>query len=135
VIEEVIVQKDVEQRTETIRDTVRRSDVKVEPLGSHPGQHAGERRSELLSFEQCDPDYRTNFKTAFPGGDYTYDQVRPAYHYGHDWASQGGDKDWNGIEREARTHWEAKNPGTWERFKDSIRYGYERAKQKLTGHA
>lgn len=36
VVEEVIVGKDVEQRTETVRETLRRTDVEVEPI--EPGQ-------------------------------------------------------------------------------------------------
>jgi stress response protein YsnF len=32
VVEEVVIDKDVEQRTETVRDTVRRTDVQVEEL-------------------------------------------------------------------------------------------------------
>lgn len=38
VIEEVVIGKTTEQRTETVRDTVRRSDVEVEELGSSYGE-------------------------------------------------------------------------------------------------
>ena len=37
VVEEVIVGKDVEQRTETVRETLRRTDVEVEPLRPEQG--------------------------------------------------------------------------------------------------
>src|SRR5512143_1280036 len=40
VIEEVVLHKDVEQRTETIRDTVRHTDVQVEDLGTASSQPA-----------------------------------------------------------------------------------------------
>jgi len=43
VVEEVVVNKDVEQRTEQVRDTVRRSDVQVERI---PGKDAGETSSK-----------------------------------------------------------------------------------------
>jgi len=135
VVEEVIIGKDVEQRTETVRDTVRRTDVQVEQMGSNPGQHAGDRTRTKDTFADFDTDYRSNFRTAFPGNEYTYEQVQPAYRYGHDWASRGNSGDWSAVESDARTHWEAKNPGTWDRFKDAIRYSYDRAKQKVTGHA
>lgn len=36
VVEEVIVSKDVDERIETVHDTVRRTDVEVEPLGFQP---------------------------------------------------------------------------------------------------
>lgn len=38
VVEEVVVGKEVEQRTETVRDTVRRADVEIEQLGSRYGE-------------------------------------------------------------------------------------------------
>ncbi len=38
VVEEVVVGKEVENRTETVRDTVRRADVEVEELGSRYGE-------------------------------------------------------------------------------------------------
>ncbi|HEX9919227.1 MAG TPA: DUF2382 domain-containing protein, partial [Pyrinomonadaceae bacterium] len=34
VVEEVVVNKDVEQRTETVNETLRRTDVNVEPIDS-----------------------------------------------------------------------------------------------------
>jgi len=135
VIEEVIIDKHVEQNTQTVRDTVRRTDVQVEQMGSNPGQYAGDRTRQKDTFADLDTECRTNFRTAFPGNEYTYEQVQPAYRYGHDWASRPNARDWNSIESDARTHWEAKNPGTWDRFKDAIRYSYDRAKQKVTGHA
>jgi len=38
VVEEVVVDKDVTERTETIRDTVRRADVEIEQIGTSYGQ-------------------------------------------------------------------------------------------------
>ena len=35
-------------------------------------------------------------------------------------------KDWNAIEPDARRDWESHNPGTWEKFKDAVRYGWDR---------
>ena len=43
VVEEVAVRKDVEQQTETVRDTVRKTDVEVEQI---PGQQQQQRRKE-----------------------------------------------------------------------------------------
>lgn len=41
VVEEVAVSKDVQQRTETVRDTVRRTDVEVEQVGSQQQGRGG----------------------------------------------------------------------------------------------
>lgn len=40
VVEEVVVGKDVEQHTETVRDTLRRTDVDIEPLGTEKARGA-----------------------------------------------------------------------------------------------
>ena len=65
----------------------------------------------------------------------TYMEYEPAYRYGYDVGARYPDKDWAALEEGIRSGWELWHSGTWERFKDSIRYGYERAKQKATGHA
>jgi uncharacterized protein (TIGR02271 family) len=105
VIEEVVVSKDVGQRTETVRDTVRRSDVEVEDL---------------------DRGSRSHYDTSFSKSGYEYDQYRPAYRYGQDLAGfedyQG--RDWRDVEPDARQRWEERNPGTWEEFKDAVRHGW-----------
>jgi len=43
VVEEVVVRKDAQERTETVRDTVRRTDVEVEKLGAARGHRVGAR--------------------------------------------------------------------------------------------
>jgi uncharacterized protein (TIGR02271 family) len=50
VVEEVVVDKSVEERTETVRDTVRRTDVEVEQL-------SGGDRSGSASYDESDPSY------------------------------------------------------------------------------
>ncbi|HJR09026.1 MAG TPA: YsnF/AvaK domain-containing protein [Pyrinomonadaceae bacterium] len=47
VVEEVVVNKDVEQRTETVRETLRRTDVNVEPI-----DNAGKARGASASAQQ-----------------------------------------------------------------------------------
>jgi uncharacterized protein (TIGR02271 family) len=44
VVEEIVVGKTAEERTETVRDTVRRKDVEVEKTGSEPDERARGRR-------------------------------------------------------------------------------------------
>ena len=49
--------------------------------------------------------------------------------YGYDLACDRNNiGDWNSIETNARTRWEQRNPGTWERFKDSIKYAFEKVR-------
>jgi hypothetical protein len=37
---------------------------------------------------------------------------------------------WEEIETSARQRWEAKRPGTWEKYKDGIRYAWARARAR-----
>jgi uncharacterized protein (TIGR02271 family) len=116
VVEEVVVKKDVTQEKRTIRDRVRKTDVRVEPLEA---------------FDETA--YRTHFDESYAGltdEDYRYEQVLPAYRFGHALRSDEryAGRDWNAIESDVRTAWEAERPGTWSRFKAAVRHAWERAK-------
>jgi len=124
VIEEVVIGKEVEQRTETVKDTVRRTDVEVEPLGTN-------RSAEARAFERYDADFRRNFTTVYGSGGGAYDEYLPAYRYGYDLAGDNRyeKKEWSAIEADARRDWETSHPGgTWDRFKDAIRYGWDKTR-------
>ena len=124
VVEEVVVRKDVQERTETVRDTVRRTDVQVEQLGAGRGQGAS-------GFEAYDADFRKNFTSAYAsrGKNYTYEKYAPAYRYGYDLTSDKrySGKEWSAFESDARRDWETRNPGqsTWEDVKDAVRYAWD----------
>jgi uncharacterized protein (TIGR02271 family) len=124
VVEEVVVRKDVEQRTETVRDTVRRTEVNVENLGTTPGQG-------VTDFTTFANDFRNDFTSKYGKRGYSYDRYEPAYRYGYTLANDKryAGKDWSAIEADARRDWEKNHQRTaWEDFKESIRYGWERVK-------
>jgi uncharacterized protein (TIGR02271 family) len=122
VVEEVVVGKERNQRTETVRDTVRKSDVNVEQLG----------RTESNDWSRYDNDFRSDFQTRYGSTGAQYDTYAPAYQYGYRMA---GDeryrgKSWNAVENDLRSDYERSYPGSaWERTKDAVRYGWE----KVTG--
>ena len=114
IIEEVVVTKEVQDRTAKVRDTVRRTDVDVD-------------RVETGEFEQ---DFRTHCNTNFGSQGLTYEQCAPAYRYGY---SLGSDRrstqsDWKSTEADAQRRWEERNPGTWDRFSPAVRYAWERGR-------
>jgi len=124
VVEEVVVSKDVNERTEKVRDTVRRTEVDVERVGN------GNARND---FNMYDKEFRTHFQNTYGSRGVTYDRFQPAYRYGYD---LGGDqrfrgRNWNEIERDVRRDWESRNQGPWEDFKDAVRHGWN----KVTGKA
>jgi len=105
VVEEVIVTKDVDTRTETVRDNVRRTDVNVEKLPAFEGR-------------RYEPHFEQNRQA-----DASFSDYEPAYRYGHE--LRGSGDTWS--EDEARTGWERDRPGTWDRFKAAIRHAWDKA--------
>jgi uncharacterized protein (TIGR02271 family) len=120
VVEEVRVGKDVSERTETIRDNVRRTEVNVERTAGENGAYGD------------DADFRSDFERRYASNGGSYDTYRPAYEYGAAMASnpQYRDRDYNEIEPELRSEYGRRYPqSTWDKVKDSVRYGWD----KMTG--
>jgi hypothetical protein len=122
VVEEVVVQKAVAEHTETVRDTVRRTEVQVDQTGTAP-------QKDGKNFEVYDADFRRHYGTAFATtSGATYERYMPAYRYGYTLATDQRyvDRDWTVIEPEARRSWEERHAGTWEQFKDAIRHAWDK---------
>jgi uncharacterized protein (TIGR02271 family) len=113
--EEVIVGKEASERTQRVRETARRTDVRVEREGARTTAY--------------DADFRKHFQSSYSAGGDTYDTYSPAYEYG---AALSQDKRYHGrswaeVEEDVQRDWNRRYPGTWERFKDAIRHGWNRA--------
>jgi stress response protein YsnF len=77
VVEEVVVKKEVEQKREKVRDTVRRTDVSVEPLGANKGgredydrfvrDFSANPRFKGKPWQQVEPEARSACESRFPG--------------------------------------------------------------------
>lgn len=115
VIEEVRVGKEVTEHTEQIKDTVRRTDVEVESIGSQGGKVS-------------DDVFRQHWQSNYAGSG-QYEDYAQAYRYG---ASLAGDKQyqgyrWDEVEHRIRSNWEATHAASpWDRTRQAIRYGWER---------
>lgn len=125
VTEEVILSKDVTEHQETVRDKVRRTDVKVEPIDARSAKPSGD-------YGAYNADFQRNFESTFAKRGLTYEQYDPAYRYGY---SLGGDPrysrgDWSTIEPEARREWESRyaKVGPWDQFKDAVRYAWDKVR-------
>jgi len=119
VVEEVRVGKEVTDRTETISDTVRRTDVDVDNLAT--GKLSG-------SSSGANDPFRTHYQTHYANTGRAYDDYAPAYQYGSTLANDTRYKgrDWSAIESDARRDWETSHRGSaWENFKDAVRHGWE----------
>jgi stress response protein YsnF len=109
VVEEVVVRKHVEDRTATISDQVRSTEIEF---------------GKLRPF-QAD-EYRSHFDGLKLGS--SFESHLPAYQFGHELHRQKSADRWTDVESYAHDRWEGDNPGTWDKFKDSIRHAWMHAR-------
>jgi uncharacterized protein (TIGR02271 family) len=118
VVEEVRVGKEAAERTEKIKDTVRRTDVEVEQLGA----------AESNRFSD-DSEFRKHWQNTYGTSGGRYEDYDEAYRYGYSTMADDRYRNyrWEQAEPELRSDWESHHPGSaWERVKDAVRYGAER---------
>jgi stress response protein YsnF len=124
VVGEVVVGKESSERTETLRDKVRRTEVEVDKGKAPAGyEHV---------FQRHEDDFRRHWSTNLKNRGVRYEDCRNAYGYG---CELGADpkyrgRDWSGLESEARSDWERRNPGTWDKYREPIRYSWDRVRQR-----
>ena len=73
VVEEVIVGKQSTERTETVKDTVRRTDVTVEKV---PATQTG----KMASYSDYEPGFREHYTKNYAKSGASFDTYAPAYH-------------------------------------------------------
>ncbi len=108
VVEEIVVHKRVTERDEIVNDKIRATEVNVDPL---------------LGFDRGE--YERHFSSLNIGG--TFDDYLPAYELGHKLRASNA-RSWEELEADAQKNWEDAHPGTWQRFKDTIRYAWAKAR-------
>jgi hypothetical protein len=126
VVEEVRVGKDVSERTETIRDTVRRQEVQVENLGQ--GGATG----------NYSDDFRRDFQANYANGGGRFEDYEPAYTYGYEAANDARyrGRSWQDVESDLRTDYGGRYPNSaWDRMKNAVRYGWDRVTGQARGAA
>lgn len=119
VVEEVVVGKEVSQRQQNIQDTVRHTEVEVQPL-------------QGSALDDDDTYYRNDWQTKYASLGGTYDDYAPAYRYGNemrrDARYQG--RNWDDVESDLRSDWDTRygssGSSTWERMKAAVRSGWNR---------
>lgn len=120
VVEEVSIGKESTQKTETVRDKVRRTNVEVEQMGTRS--------------EDYEADFRKDFQTRFGSAkDVSYETYAPAYQYGAKTAndSRYKGKTYDEIESQLKTDYMRNNPNsTWDNVKGAVRFGWEKVSGK-----
>ncbi len=152
VVEEIRVGKESTERTETVRENVRHTEVKVDNLNeanarmgnTEPTQtgigYAGSTTGTGLAnttatggLGNFDSDYRSDFQRNYGAGGGRYEDYQPAYQYGNTIANDPRYKgrSWDEIEPSLRSEYSSKYPNsTWEKMKNSVRYGWDRVTGK-----
>lgn len=128
VVEEVVVGKEITERTETIRDTVRNQKVEVEQLNPQSGGTLGETAAQDYT-----NDFRRNFETQYGGSGANYETYAPAYDYGYRMASapQYRGRRFEDVEDDLRADYSRNYPeSAWDKMRNAIRYGWERVTGK-----
>ena len=125
VVEEIVLSKEGVDTTEKVRDKVRKTDVDVQEVAT-PTKVTHE------TYESFKPHAEAHHKAHYASKGASLEEFTPAYRYGHTLAtdSRYSTGDWATVEPEARKHWEAKNEGTWEEFKDAVHHAWDKVRGK-----
>jgi len=94
VTEEVVVDKNVDQRTETVRDTLRSTDVDVQRI---------EGSNETVGATEFDTDF-AEFRSDRRYAEAGWDKIEPEYR--QRWESRHPGGTWDGVKNNARQAWE-----------------------------
>lgn len=134
VVEEVRVNKEATQRTETVRDKVRRTEVDVQPIQGR--QNVPDSAAELTSNLDADSDaaFRRDYETNYSSSGQPYEYYAGAYGFGYTIANDPRfrNRRFEDVERDLRTDYEGRYPNsTWDRVKNSVRYGWNRLRNRV----
>ena len=79
-----------------------------------------------------DADFRRHHATAFAHTGAPYEDYAAAYAFGRDLAGNPhyARAEWDVMEPEARRQWQERCPGTWDRCRDAIHYGWQQSRQR-----
>jgi uncharacterized protein (TIGR02271 family) len=119
VVEEVYLGKDVLEKTETIKDTLRRQDVEIEEV------------KFAKAYDEYYSDFYRWYNDNLLNKGLTYEDVTPGMKFGYNLATTEPfrSSNWSTIENDAMALWEEKNPGTWDANKGVVKYAWEWVKE------
>jgi hypothetical protein len=103
----------------------------VSPPQTVPAVGPHDSKLEGTDWRFYEGDFRKHYESNYRDNGISYDQYRPAYHYGYRLAQDPAysSSGWHTIEPYARETWEESQKGPWEKFKDAVHYAWERGRQ------
>jgi uncharacterized protein (TIGR02271 family) len=115
VVEEVTLGKDVVDKIETIKQTLRRQDVQVEEVPA------------ARPFESYQDQFKGFYDKNLVASGVSYENVLPSFKFGHSLAMREPFRSspWSAVEVDAHRIWDERNPGTWDQNKGLVKYAWE----------
>jgi hypothetical protein len=82
----------------------------------------------LDQLKRHEPEFKDHYDRHYADSGYGYNQYRPAYQYGYELAldTRYRTMEWSTLELQARRGWDEATLGLWDRYKDAVRFGWER---------
>lgn len=131
---EVVVKKEAAETVETVKDSVRRTEVDIDRTANDIDDNVetvSTARAVTTDFDAYRSDFKTHCSQTYPNA--RFDDYEPAYRFGYRFAERYPDRDFADAEPELRTAYERDHgEGTWDRIKDAVRHAYYRAKTAVT---
>jgi len=118
IVEEVLIKKVVDPREEVVRDTLRKTEVRVEPFNQR----------DFAGFEK---DFRADFDKNYARTSFKYPALAAAYRFGFERGrhSRFAGRDWAASEMDLGREWARENPDSaWDQFKAPVRFGFEKSR-------
>lgn len=118
--EEVVINKDVEEHPETVKETLRHEEINIDEFGAKAESR----------YEQFEPDLQRHYDENLAHRGHDFDEHARGYRYGMALAesSEYRGHDWENVEPVAARQWESQSDdiGPWENFKNSVRHGWNK---------
>jgi hypothetical protein len=78
-------------------------------------------------FENYGKRFRHHYQEKFAGSHNPYDFYEPAYRFGFALAGKKTyhQQGWDALEAHANQVWEEQNPGSWQDYREAIRFGFD----------
>lgn len=93
-------------------------------------------RSMVPDADIYEPDFRNHYLRTYGATGSSYERFMPAYMFGLTMADDPRyrSQEWDRVEADLGHEWGQKNVGSWDEFKASVRYAWDRARSAAKGH-
>jgi hypothetical protein len=99
--------------------------------GAVPGSVVVDEVVQTPAEAALESSYRSHYQANYAANAWGFENVRPAYQFGHDLAfrTEFRGLDWSVIEPQARLLWERANPTVlWDQIRDGVHFGWSQAR-------